>query len=241
MSFATGDGTCHCGRRTMIRTSWKDTNSGQRFQSCLNYELRCYNFFDWFDPPMCRRSEMIIPGLLKKMNESQVEIEILKLKNEDLVELNKKLKKIVCFSDCQVKIVSNFKVAKKNPNRMNQVKMLHSRLPLQLASVLLEHNGSRLCGRTEVRRDVAEGYSLRLQSVVHSRHGWRLSGLISKFSSDLDRSLNQRPRARLGSSDGDARVRRRKGLVRATSRSLPRPRLAAAACGGIQFPRAIGG
>ena len=34
-------------------------------------------FFDWEDPPMCRRARAIIPGLLRKKNE--MEAEILKL------------------------------------------------------------------------------------------------------------------------------------------------------------------
>ncbi|CAA0828986.1 Unknown protein [Striga hermonthica] len=125
MSFVTGDGTCHCGRRTVIRTSWKDTNPGRRFESCLNYEHGGCDYFDWFDPPMCRRSKMIIPGLLRKMNERQTEIEKLKQKNEKLVELNKKLKKIVFILILLLVLVilSNFKGAK-NPNGMNQVKML---------------------------------------------------------------------------------------------------------------------
>ncbi|CAA0839001.1 Unknown protein [Striga hermonthica] len=125
MSFVTGDGTCHCGQRTVIRTSWKDTNPGRRFESCLNYEHSGCDYFDWFDPPMCRRSKMIIPGLLRKMNERQTEIEKLKQKNEQLVELNKKLKKIVFILVLLLVLVilSNFKGAK-NPNGMNQVKML---------------------------------------------------------------------------------------------------------------------
>ncbi|GER33255.1 GRF zinc finger containing protein [Striga asiatica] len=94
MSFVTGDGICRCGRRTVIRTTWKDANPERRFQSCLNYENGGCDFFDWYDPPMRRRSKVIIPGLLRKMNEREAEIENLKLKNEHLVKLDKKLKKM---------------------------------------------------------------------------------------------------------------------------------------------------
>ncbi|CAA0825528.1 Unknown protein [Striga hermonthica] len=89
------------------------------------YEHGACDYFDWFDPPMCRRSKIIILGLLRKMNERQTEIEKLKLKNEHLVELNKKLKKIVFILVLLLMLVilSNFKVAK-SPNGMNQVKML---------------------------------------------------------------------------------------------------------------------
>ncbi|GER50502.1 GRF zinc finger containing protein [Striga asiatica] len=153
MSFVTGDRTCRCGGRTVIRTTWKDANPGRRFQSCLNYENGSCDFFDWYDPPMCRRSKMIIPGLLRKMNEREAEIEMLKLKNEHLVKLDKKmkkmnereaeieklklknehlvklvkkLKKIVCILVLLLVfiILSKFKVAKENPSGMNHVKML---------------------------------------------------------------------------------------------------------------------
>ncbi|GER56895.1 GRF zinc finger containing protein [Striga asiatica] len=89
-------------------------------------ELRGCDFFDWYDPPMCRRSKIIIPGLLRKMNEREVEIKKLKLKNEHLVKLDKKLKKIVCILVLLLvfTILSKFKVGKENPSGMNQVKML---------------------------------------------------------------------------------------------------------------------
>ncbi|GER26976.1 Core-2/I-branching beta-1,6-N-acetylglucosaminyltransferase family protein [Striga asiatica] len=57
------------------------------------------------------------------MNEREAEIEKLKLKNEDLVKLVKKLKKIVCILVLLLvfTILSKFKVAKENPSGMNQV------------------------------------------------------------------------------------------------------------------------
>lgn len=37
-------------------------------------------FFEWFDPPMCARSKKIIPGLLKRINRNEEEIEMLNAK-----------------------------------------------------------------------------------------------------------------------------------------------------------------
>ncbi|GER39586.1 GRF zinc finger containing protein [Striga asiatica] len=83
MSFVMGSVDCYCGRRAVIRTSWTTENPGRRFQACLkNEEEGGCVFFDWNDPPMCRRAKALIPGLLKKMNAS--EEEILKLKTETL-------------------------------------------------------------------------------------------------------------------------------------------------------------
>ncbi|KAK6148932.1 hypothetical protein DH2020_016457 [Rehmannia glutinosa] len=94
MSEATheiGYAHCFCGRRAVIRTSWTKQNPGRRFQSCLNYERGGCRYFDWEDPPMCPRSRIIIPGLLKKLNalddankKLQADIMILKEGNKKL-------------------------------------------------------------------------------------------------------------------------------------------------------------
>ncbi|GER30712.1 GRF zinc finger containing protein [Striga asiatica] len=91
MSFVTGSVDCYCGRRAVIRTSWTTENPGLRFQACLkNEEGGGCVFFDWYDPPMCRRAKALIPGLLKKMNAN--EEDILKLKKETLGGLGLKLR-----------------------------------------------------------------------------------------------------------------------------------------------------
>ncbi|PWA38768.1 zinc finger, GRF-type [Artemisia annua] len=58
---------CACGRRAVIRTSWTNINPGRRFYSCPQKDSNC-PFIDWVDPPMCPRSVLIIPGLLRGRN-----------------------------------------------------------------------------------------------------------------------------------------------------------------------------
>ncbi|KAL0446231.1 UNVERIFIED_CONTAM: hypothetical protein Slati_1751000 [Sesamum latifolium] len=82
MSTVTGFVECYCGRRAVIRTSWTDMNPGRRFSSCRDYNE---------DPPICRRAQAVIPGLLRKKND--MELEILKLKSH-----NKRLFKLFCLS-----------------------------------------------------------------------------------------------------------------------------------------------
>ncbi|GJR95620.1 zinc finger, GRF-type containing protein, partial [Tanacetum coccineum] len=73
------------------QTSWTDTNSGRRFLACpqINGE-RCI-YFDWVDPPMCQRSMMIIPGLLKVRNRMEADMMV-------LVQANRNLKKYLIIS-----------------------------------------------------------------------------------------------------------------------------------------------
>ncbi|KAK4427600.1 hypothetical protein Salat_1528900 [Sesamum alatum] len=74
MSIITGSIDCYCGRRIVLRTSWTEVNPGRRFHSCREYKRGGCNFFDWEDPPMCRRAQAIIPGLLRKKNDMEAEI-----------------------------------------------------------------------------------------------------------------------------------------------------------------------
>ncbi|KAL0385469.1 UNVERIFIED_CONTAM: hypothetical protein Sradi_2941200 [Sesamum radiatum] len=59
---------CTCGREVQLRTSWTSTNPGRRFRGCPGNEGKYYTTFQWVDPPMCRRSKEVIPGLLARMN-----------------------------------------------------------------------------------------------------------------------------------------------------------------------------
>ncbi|KAL8502906.1 hypothetical protein ACS0TY_021871 [Phlomoides rotata] len=63
----------------MMRTSCTTENPGRRFRTCIKNGRRdgC-DFWDWEDPPMCSRSKMIIPGLLRRI--SSTEVELLKFK-----------------------------------------------------------------------------------------------------------------------------------------------------------------
>ncbi|KAK4432748.1 hypothetical protein Salat_1037000 [Sesamum alatum] len=78
MSTIVGRVDCYCGRRAVVRTSWTEVNPGRRFNACRDYNRGGCGFFDWEDPPMCRRARAIIPRLLRKKNE--MEQEIMKLK-----------------------------------------------------------------------------------------------------------------------------------------------------------------
>ncbi|KAL0360354.1 UNVERIFIED_CONTAM: hypothetical protein Sradi_3719900 [Sesamum radiatum] len=58
---------CYCGKRAKMRTSWTKDNPGRRFYNCSIGRGNCA-FFAWEDPPICARSKLIIPGLLRKIN-----------------------------------------------------------------------------------------------------------------------------------------------------------------------------
>ncbi|XP_071735920.1 mitochondrial import receptor subunit TOM20-like isoform X1 [Rutidosis leptorrhynchoides] len=60
---------CWCGRIAVITTSWTKKNLGRRFFGCPIEGSRC-RFVGWYDPPMCERATMIIPGLLDSKNKS---------------------------------------------------------------------------------------------------------------------------------------------------------------------------
>nr|KAJ0194917.1 hypothetical protein LSAT_V11C700379180 [Lactuca sativa] len=63
---------CFCGNVAVVRTSWTSRNSTRRFYACPKMGSRC-GFLGWFDPPMCQRSTVIIPGLLRTMNSGSAE------------------------------------------------------------------------------------------------------------------------------------------------------------------------
>nr|KAJ0218705.1 hypothetical protein LSAT_V11C300109430 [Lactuca sativa] len=64
---------CFCGNVAVVRTSWTSRNPGRRFYACPKMGSRC-GFLGWFDPPMCQRSTVIIPGPLRTMNRYEVEV-----------------------------------------------------------------------------------------------------------------------------------------------------------------------
>ncbi|KAK6121476.1 hypothetical protein DH2020_044784 [Rehmannia glutinosa] len=97
MSHTMGLVDCYCGRRAVLRTSWTDDNPGRRFHSCLQYSGGGCSFFDWEDPPMCRRSKVIIPGLLRKINALKEDVFALEEKVEGLRRTNRRLIKLVVY------------------------------------------------------------------------------------------------------------------------------------------------
>ncbi|GER39187.1 GRF zinc finger family protein [Striga asiatica] len=103
MSEITGNVDCPCGYRVVSQTSWKYPNCGRRFFSCSNWNIgKGCNYFDWAEPPMCHRSQQIIPGLLNRVNEKRNEIKMMQAeiekmqveitKHSNLIEKNKILK-----------------------------------------------------------------------------------------------------------------------------------------------------
>nr|KAJ0191033.1 hypothetical protein LSAT_V11C800407600 [Lactuca sativa] len=76
---------CFCGREAVVRTSWTSANPGRRFLSCPQKGLFFYvkgsrcRFLGWIDPPMCARSMLIIPGLLRNINNANYQVARLKM------------------------------------------------------------------------------------------------------------------------------------------------------------------
>ncbi|KAL3523642.1 hypothetical protein ACH5RR_016476 [Cinchona calisaya] len=70
---------CKCGKKTKIRTSWRDPNPSRRFYGCSGFniipiQLRLIVVFSlWYDPPICKRASDVIPGLLRRVNRLEVE------------------------------------------------------------------------------------------------------------------------------------------------------------------------
>ncbi|KAK6149751.1 hypothetical protein DH2020_017276 [Rehmannia glutinosa] len=100
MSHTTGFVDCYCGRRAALRTSWTDDNPGRRFHSCIQYTRGGCSFFDWEDPPMCRRSKAIIPGLLRRINTLKEEVKTLEGEVGELQRTNRKLFQFVVWLPC---------------------------------------------------------------------------------------------------------------------------------------------
>ncbi|KAK4422769.1 hypothetical protein Salat_1859400 [Sesamum alatum] len=65
---------CKCGHDLVVRTSWTNSNPGRRFQSCSGDAGNQYGVFEWIDPPRCRRSIDVIPGLLKRLNNQEKQL-----------------------------------------------------------------------------------------------------------------------------------------------------------------------
>ncbi|KAG5525179.1 hypothetical protein RHGRI_031753 [Rhododendron griersonianum] len=57
---------CYCGKVGKTTTSWTDSNPGRRFIGCESYgKAGACGYFEWVDPPMCARSRVVIPGLIR--------------------------------------------------------------------------------------------------------------------------------------------------------------------------------
>ncbi|KAB1215754.1 hypothetical protein CJ030_MR4G020416 [Morella rubra] len=80
---------CYCGIEAKMRTSWTEKNPGRRFFGCLRYGLvmgpRCCEFFEWVDPPKCKRSSQVIPGLKRKIKMLEAQLEVQRAREKRLV------------------------------------------------------------------------------------------------------------------------------------------------------------
>ncbi|KAH7843898.1 hypothetical protein Vadar_022068 [Vaccinium darrowii] len=72
-----------CRGRRIQGISWTNRNLGRRYVKCPN--IVCDDFV-WIDPAMCARSKQIIPGLLRRINKAESEIETAKLNERKLWE-----------------------------------------------------------------------------------------------------------------------------------------------------------
>ncbi|PIN20899.1 hypothetical protein CDL12_06418 [Handroanthus impetiginosus] len=72
---------CCCGNLARVRTSWMKENPRRRFLSCVNRDGGC-RFFEWEDSPLCARSRVIIPWLLRRLNALERENTRLVRRNE---------------------------------------------------------------------------------------------------------------------------------------------------------------
>ncbi|GFQ05671.1 hypothetical protein PHJA_002711200 [Phtheirospermum japonicum] len=70
------DDFCNCGRNAVQRTSWTDLNPGRRYTTCSKFrEIGGCTYFSWVDAPMCDRARHIIPGLLRRVNRLEAEVQ----------------------------------------------------------------------------------------------------------------------------------------------------------------------
>ncbi|KAI5664158.1 hypothetical protein M9H77_23481 [Catharanthus roseus] len=73
----------------ILRTSWIDKYLARRFAGCNN-EVKDAIFLLWLDPEMCPRSKEVIPGLLRHIEEVEMELDLLlELKRELGEKVNK--------------------------------------------------------------------------------------------------------------------------------------------------------
>ncbi|KAH7858819.1 hypothetical protein Vadar_028383 [Vaccinium darrowii] len=94
-----------CKGRLIRGTSWTDRNPGRRYVKCPN--IVCDDFL-WIDPPICAREKQIIPGLLRRINKAESEIEATKVNERKLWEGELEARKArerklwVCLAVCVV-------------------------------------------------------------------------------------------------------------------------------------------
>ncbi|CAH9129876.1 unnamed protein product [Cuscuta epithymum] len=98
---------CECGQRLKLLTTWKPENCGRRFWKCIGTQrFEGCGLMEWLDPPMCKRSQKIIPGLLKKVNVYEEKIHSLEMKAEALETKSFQAEKMQTKCSKCIKLVS---------------------------------------------------------------------------------------------------------------------------------------
>ncbi|KAL7143962.1 hypothetical protein ABFS83_08G226700 [Erythranthe nasuta] len=75
-SYASYPDYCRCGLKLEVKTSWTPLNPGRRFVTCPHRGDKGCKLFIWCDPEMCERSKQIIPGLLKKIDSLEAQLDL---------------------------------------------------------------------------------------------------------------------------------------------------------------------
>ncbi|KAL3503277.1 hypothetical protein ACH5RR_037726 [Cinchona calisaya] len=69
---------CKCGEPCDIVTLWTELNPSRRFHGCHRYGKRgACDFFMWYDPPMCKRTNNIMAKLLRNLKDVEAENKLL--------------------------------------------------------------------------------------------------------------------------------------------------------------------
>ncbi|GFP80426.1 hypothetical protein PHJA_000186000 [Phtheirospermum japonicum] len=107
---------CHCdGEKTLnLKTSWTKRNPGRRYWACPKYGTNGYcGIFIWLDGEMCERSKQIIPGLLKKIDKFEDEINECKINEKKLeaeLRIAKGKERVISDQLNAMKKMSNYKI-----------------------------------------------------------------------------------------------------------------------------------
>ncbi|KAL0367558.1 UNVERIFIED_CONTAM: hypothetical protein Sradi_3645900 [Sesamum radiatum] len=96
---------CLCGLEVVMRTSWTSHNPGCRFRGCPRDAGSYCTFFEWVDPPMCRRSKEIIPDLLAKLSTQDRQLDEYRQKTFVVDHLHRRLRRFRLLSTCSITLL----------------------------------------------------------------------------------------------------------------------------------------
>lgn len=76
----------------VVHTACNSSNAGLRFSGCG--KCKC-DYFRWVDPPLCDRAQLIIPGLIKRINLLEEE-----KKQLETINLGRKQNEAAAYFEC---------------------------------------------------------------------------------------------------------------------------------------------